>query len=84
MAFVLIRSKNVLKVWMTDKYYNYVKVILLSWNLYNDISDVVKRENIQICPNGLPPIAHKVEWAMLRDVDSATECVTTVIIKFLL
>lgn len=51
MAFVLIRSKNVLKVWMTDKYYNYVKVILLSWNLYNDISDVVKRENIQICPN---------------------------------
>ena len=84
MAFVLIRSKNVLKVWMTDKYYNYVKVILLSWNLYNDISDVVKRENIQICPNGLPPIAHKVEWAMLRDVDSGSECVTTVIIKFLL
>ena len=82
MAFVLIRSKNVLKVWMTDKYYNYVKVILLSWNLYNDISDVVKRENIQICPNGLPPIAHKVEWAMLRDVDSGSECVTTVIIKF--
>ena len=82
MAFVLIRSKNVLKVWMTDKYYNYVKVILLSWNLYNDISDVVKRENIQICPNGLPPIAHKVEWAMLRDVDSSSECVTTVIIKF--
>ena len=84
MAFVLIRSKNVLKVWMTDKYYNYVKVILLSWNLYNDISDVVKRENIQICPNGLPPIAHKVEWAMLRDVYSGSECVTTVIIKFLL
>ena len=82
MAFVLIRSKNVLKVWMTDKYYNYVKVILLSWNLYNDISDVVKRENIQICPNVLPPIAHKVEWAMLRDVDSSSECVTTVIIKF--
>lgn len=84
MAFVLIRSKNVLKVWMTDKYYNYVKVILLSWNLYYDISCVVKRENIQICPNGLPPIAHKVEWAMLRDVYSGSECVTTVIIKFLL
>ena len=82
MAFVLIRSKNVLKVWMTDKYYNYVKVILLSWNLYNDISDVVKRENILICHNGLPPIAHKVEWAMLRDVYSGSECVTTVIIKF--
>ena len=82
MAFVLIRSKNVLKVWMTDKYYNYVKVIQLSWNLYYDISDVVKRENILICPNGLPTIAHKVEWAMLRDVDSSSECVTTVIIKF--
>lgn len=59
-----------------------MKVILLSWNLYNDISDLVKRENMQICPNGLPPIAHKVEWAMLRDVDSGSECVTTVIIKF--
>ena len=70
-----MKENNVLKVWMTDKYYNYVKVILLSWNLYNDISDVVKRENILICPNGLPPIAHKVEWAMLRDVDSGSECV---------
>lgn len=63
-------------------FYNYVKVILLSWNLYYDISGVVKRENIQICPNGLPPIAHKVECAMLRDVYSGSECVTTVIIKF--
>ena len=35
--------------------YNNVKVILLSWNLYDDISAVVKRENIMICPNGLPP-----------------------------
>lgn len=63
-------------------FYNYVKVYCLVWNLYYDISNVVKRENIQICPNGLPPIAHKVEWAMLRDVDSGSECVTTVIIKF--
>ena len=63
-------------------FYNYVKVYCLVWNLYYDISGVVKRENIQICPNGLPPIAHKVEWAMLRDVDSGSECVTTVIIKF--
>ena len=37
--------------------YNNVKVILLSWNLYNDISAVVKRENILICPNGLPPMS---------------------------
>ena len=64
-------------------FYNYVKVYCLVWNLYYDISGV-KRENIQICPNGLPPIAHKVEWAMLRDVYSGSECVTTVIIKFLL
>ena len=65
-------------------FYNYVKVYCLVWNLYYDISGVVKRENIQICPNGLPPIAHKVECAMLRDVYSGSECVTTVIIKFLL
>ena len=56
-------------------FYNYVEVYCLVWNLYYDISGVVKRENIQICPNGLPPIAHKVEWAMLRDVDSGSECV---------
>ena len=65
-------------------FYNYVKVYCLVWNLYYDISRVVKRENIQSCPNGLPPIAHKVAWAMLRDVYSGSECVTTVIIKFLL
>ena len=63
-------------------FYNYVKVILLTWNLYYDISGVVKRENIQICPNGLPPIAHKVEWAMLRDVDSGSECVTIDVVMY--
>lgn len=36
--------------------YSNVKVILLSWNLYNDISAVVKKDNILICPNGLPSI----------------------------
>lgn len=34
--------------------YSNVKVILLSWLLYPDISMFVKREQIYICPNGIP------------------------------
>jgi glycosyltransferase involved in cell wall biosynthesis len=33
-----------------------VKVILLSWRLYNDISYFVKKDQIYICPNGIPEI----------------------------
>lgn len=34
--------------------YRRAKVILLSWRLYGDISSVVKKEQVMICPNGLP------------------------------
>ena len=33
--------------------YRNTTVILLSWLLYDDISRVVKREQVRICPNGL-------------------------------
>lgn len=36
--------------------YHKTKVILLSWFLYDDISKVVKREQVMICPNGIPEI----------------------------
>ena len=40
--------------WLLPLAYNKAKVILLSWRLYEDISAVVKKEQIMICPNGLP------------------------------
>ncbi|MBQ7024808.1 MAG: hypothetical protein IJN29_14615 [Akkermansia sp.] len=33
--------------------YRNTTVILLSWCLYDDIADIVKREQIMICPNGV-------------------------------
>ena len=40
--------------WLLPLAYNKAKVILLSWRLYDDTSEVVKREQVLICPNGLP------------------------------
>ena len=36
--------------------YRKTKVLLLSWNLYPDIEKVVPRENVMVCPNGIPPV----------------------------
>lgn len=40
--------------WLLPLVYRNTKVILLSWRLYPDIENVVKREQILICPNGIP------------------------------
>ncbi|MDO4949034.1 MAG: glycosyltransferase family 4 protein [Bacteroidales bacterium] len=40
--------------WLLPMAYNKAKVILLSWKLYEDVSAVVKKEQVLICPNGLP------------------------------
>lgn len=40
--------------WLLPLVYRDTKVILLSWHLYDDISKVVKREQVLICPNGIP------------------------------
>lgn len=34
--------------------YRKAKVMLLSWRLYDDIADVVAREQVEVCPNGIP------------------------------
>lgn len=39
--------------WMLRSCYKNAKVILLSWNLYADISKVVSKEQVMVCPNGL-------------------------------
>ena len=45
-------SKNPYK-WLLPLVYRNTKVILLSWYLYPDIEQVVKKEQIIICPNGI-------------------------------
>ena len=43
--------------WYIPFVYKKCKVMLLSWRLYSDIERVVKKEDVMICPNGIPPIA---------------------------
>ena len=40
--------------WLLPLVYRNTKVILLSWYLYPDIEKVVKKEQVIICPNGIP------------------------------
>ena len=40
--------------WLLPLVYHNAKVILLSWHLYPDIERVVKKEQVIICPNGIP------------------------------
>lgn len=42
--------------WLLPLVYRNTKVILLSWYLYPDIEKVVKKEQVMICPNGIPDI----------------------------
>lgn len=46
--------------WIYPSLYGNVKVILLSWNLYDDISRYVKKEDVYICPNGIPTIEDSI------------------------
>ena len=39
--------------WLLHIVYRNSTVILLSWLLYDDVSGVVKREQVRICPNGI-------------------------------
>ena len=40
--------------WLIPYIYKHTRVILLSWYLYPDIEKAVKREQVVICPNGIP------------------------------
>lgn len=45
--------------WLLPLVYKNTKVILLSWYLYPDIEKVVKKEQVVICPNGIPEVFDK-------------------------
>lgn len=42
--------------WLLPLVYKNTKVILLSWYLYPDIEKVVNKEQVVICPNGIPEL----------------------------
>lgn len=42
--------------WLLPLVYRNTRVMLLSWYLYPDISRVVKREQVVVCANGIPPL----------------------------
>ncbi len=39
--------------WLLPLVYRNTTVVLLSWRLYDDVASVVKRKQVEICPNGL-------------------------------
>ena len=45
--------------WLLPLVYNNTKVILLSERLYPDIEKIVPRENVVICPNGIPAVGYE-------------------------
>ncbi len=48
--------------WLLQKTFKNTKVIMLSWHLYPDVAQFVKKEDVTIIPNGIPAvkgISHK-------------------------
>ena len=54
--------------WLLPLVYRHTKVMLLSWHLYDDISRVVKRDQVVICPNGIPPLNEDEDRAAEQQV----------------
>ena len=52
--------------WLMPLVYRNATVMLLSWHLYEDISAVVKREQVIVCANGVPPLDNENLAAELR------------------
>lgn len=52
-------AENAVYRWLLRNTFRNTKVILLSWLLYPDVEQFVKRENVSICPNGIPVTDHK-------------------------
>ena len=50
--------------WLLPLVYRNTKVMLLSWHLYDDIAQVVKREQVVICANGVPPLQAVGHWPL--------------------
>lgn len=47
--------------WLLKQVYEDTDVILLSWKLYPDVARIVRKEQVWICPNGIPGFPDKKE-----------------------
>lgn len=54
--------------WFLPLVYKNTKVILLSWFLYPDIEKVVKKEQVFVCPNGIPKFLEEVPCLERKNV----------------
>ena len=50
---------NAIYRWLLHITFRNTKVILLSWRLYPDVEQFVKREDVSICPNGIPAVNYE-------------------------
>ena len=49
-----VDAQNAIYRWLLKLTFRNCKVVLLSWLLYPDIENFVKKEDVSICPNGIP------------------------------
>ena len=47
-------AKNAFYRWLLKSIFDNTKVIMLSWLLYPDVEQFVRKEDVSICPNGIP------------------------------
>ena len=59
--------------WLIPYIYKHARVILLSWHLYPDIAQAVKREQVMICANGIA-----AEQQVNSDESQVKSCVAAV------
>lgn len=43
--------------WLMPWVYRHTEVILLSWRLYPDVDRIIRKEQVWICPNGIPALS---------------------------
>ena len=64
--------------WLLPLVYRNTSVVLLSWYLYPDIEKVVSREQVLICPNGIPALNEDVtpsaSLVPLKEGQCSTHC----------
>ena len=64
--------------WLMPLVYRNATVMLLSWHLYEDISAVVKREQVIVCPNGIPPLDNGQRLNVDVNVDANQQSMTAI------
>ena len=73
--------------WLLPLVYRNTRVILLSWYLYSDIEKVVSREQVLICPNGIPALSEDVtpsaSLVPLKEGQCSTHCASEKTLRLL-